>query len=154
MLVTLYHQHYTQVDYARAKQQWEDFSNQVASLSKALPDNEILKNLAQELSEVEVLVEVIAALRSPNLEEKSWREISEYLGYELGLDSEAELPFANINNPNYTVKWLLEINIPVYKEKIEFIVRKSEKEKELVQNLSEFKNFLVNLTLEMAPRKR
>jgi hypothetical protein len=36
----------------------------------------------------------------------------------MGLESEAELPFSNTKNPQYTVKWLLEINIPVYKEKI------------------------------------
>ena len=43
------------------------------------------------------------------------------------------------------MKWLLEINIPVYKEKIEFIVRKSEKEKELIVQLGEIKNYISNL---------
>lgn len=72
-----------------------------------------------------MLIDTISALKSPNLEEKSWREISEYLAYELGIESEADFPFRNSQDPAYTVKWLLEINIPVYKEKIEFIVRKS-----------------------------
>ena len=49
----------------------------------------------------------------------------------MGIENEADFPFANPKLSTYTVKWLLEINIPVYKEKIEFIVRKSEKEREL-----------------------
>jgi hypothetical protein len=43
------------------------------------------------------------------------------------------------------VKWLLEINIPVYKEKIEFIVRKSEKERELSTHLAEYKNYIATV---------
>ena len=62
-----------------------------------------------------MLVETITALRCPTLEDKSWKEISEYLAYELGIDNEDDFPFKNISNPSYTVKWLLEINIPVYK---------------------------------------
>ena len=68
-----------------------------------------------ELTEVEILIETIAALRCPTLDEKSWREISEYLAYELGIDREEDFPFRDIANPSYSVKWLLEINIPVYK---------------------------------------
>ena len=74
---------------------------------KKLPENEILKNMHQELGEVEVLIETIMALRCPTLDEKSWREISEYLAYELGIDNEDDFPFKDIKDPTYTVKWLL-----------------------------------------------
>lgn len=85
LLIGLYHKHYCDVDCSNLRSRWEEFYNQISHLSKALPENEILKNLGQELAEVEVLIDTIAALRSPNLEEKSWREISEYLAYELGI---------------------------------------------------------------------
>lgn len=75
-LVSLYHKHYCDVDTAELRKNWEDFSNRINTLAKLLPDNDILKNLTQELLEVEVLIDTIVALRSPNLEEKSWREIS------------------------------------------------------------------------------
>jgi hypothetical protein len=49
MLVNLYHKHYCEVDCAELKQSWEEFSNKINALTKLLPENEILKNLAQEL---------------------------------------------------------------------------------------------------------
>jgi dynein heavy chain, axonemal len=153
LLVTLYHKHYCDVDCLQLQQQWEGFSLQVNTLMRTLPDNDILKNLLQEITEVEVLIETITALRCPTLEEKSWREISEYLAYELGIENEEDFPFRDNSNPSYTVKWLLEINIPVYKEKIEFIVRKSEKEKELIVQLVEFKNYISNLVFETLQKK-
>jgi len=55
------------------KKKWEEFNTQVINLTKMLPENETLKNISQELNEVEVLIDTIAALCSPNLEEKSWR---------------------------------------------------------------------------------
>lgn len=75
------------------------------------------------------------------------------MAYELGIDNEDDFPFKDISNPSYTVKWLLEINIPVYKEKIEFIVRKSEKEKELVVQLGECRNYISNLVFETVQKK-
>lgn len=107
LLVGLYHKHYTEVDCPQLRGKWEDFDNKITVLKKTLPENDILKNLTQELCEVEILIDTISALRSPNLEEKSWREISEYLAYELGIENEANFPFKDVKDPSYTVKWLL-----------------------------------------------
>lgn len=73
MLVNLYHKHYCEVDCAELKKSWDEFSNKINGMIKVLPENDILKNLIQQLGEVQVLIDTIIALRSPNLEEKAWK---------------------------------------------------------------------------------
>ena len=75
-------------------------------------------------------MDLVRALQSKSMNSKSWKEISEYLAYEIDKNQDGDprnYPFFDHNSPEYTLDWLIENNIYMYKEKIKFIVKKSEK---------------------------
>lgn len=63
-------------------------------------------------------------------------------------------PFKNYKDEIYTLEWFRVNKIYVYSEKIEQIVKKSERENHLTNTLSVLKTYINTLNLEVITKKK
>lgn len=61
---------------------WQNFSTELGNIKQVLDQNEHLNELTKQINDLYNEMQLVKALQSKSLNERSWGEISEYLAYE------------------------------------------------------------------------
>lgn len=117
--------------------------------AKELETNELSRDFKVQVESYKKIVGLLSSLKDPALSEVPWEEIRQLLA----APEQAQVPFHDINDKMYTVKWIEDHHIVAKADQIAEIALKAAKEVELVNLLNNVESFWNSSTIAVTNYK-